>query len=600
MVNSPWADVRRELTRLVWLDTNQAVTARHWAVVADALTSVRGSLGPILATDPFATVRTAARGVGDRGENAGPLETLRDAVQVVVRHEHAASVTIDDVTRVALEVTHWSRLHAGSATERAWLHVAERALDTALHGPAVTASTPVILAAWERTLVEAQQWIASPAVERCLLSAHAGLARITHDLLEQALAARVIDPDFGRELREAVRATAAATEDRRRELHRRLPGSAPEQAVMVKLSTIVNDMREARTSDTSGQHLDALLRSTVGRADLVMSIASADSARRPAANLGRLSLEYATSPWPLLITTQWPPVEAVVEPPIIAPAAHVETDPEVHRVVVEGSVIPGVRLEHDELVVLCRARDVGAAAALGDPMHPLLAGVDRATWPDLIVKGQQAVADMVTSVLPLAHRQANLAPTFQREDVLAESFQVLMRVAQTFTPTEEANWAGYAGQVMNRVRWRGVDTAGVPHRRHASDNPMLLTLELAPQTAAVSAAAEDVVMAVHDREQLREAIEQLPTPLRDALVRVMAGERNKDIAEWLGVNASVVSTRVAQARQHVARDLAADGRTARPGTAFGRLLEQHRNQNPGPAQAGQQPPRRPDSPQRTL
>mgnify|MGYP001051160042 CR=1 FL=1 len=601
MANSPWADVRRELTRIVWLDTDQAVTGRHWAAVADALTSVRSTLGPILPTDPFATVRTAVRGVGDQSDDAGPLEPLRSAVRAVTRHEQAAAMTVDDVTRIALEITHWSRMHAESPTDRAWLHAAERALDAALHGPAVEASAQVILAAWERTLVETQQQIASPAVERCLLSAHAGLARNTHDLLEQALAARVIDPDVGRELRDAVRATAAATGDRRRELQRILPGSASERAVMGKLSTIANDLREARASDTPGQHLDALLRSTVGRADLVMTIAGADSARRPAANLSRLSLEYGTSPWPLLITTRWPAVAAVAEPPVVAPVEQTAPVPEVHRVVVEGSVTPGVRLEYDELVVLCRARDVGVAAALGDPTHPLLAGVDRATWPDLIVEGQQAVADMVTSVLPLAHRQASLAPTFQREDVLAESFEVLLRVAQTFTPIEGGTWSGYAGQAMNRVRWRGVDTAGVPHRRHATDDPTMLTLELAPQSAAASAAAEDVVMADHDRQQLREAIGQLPTPLRDALVRAMTGARTNDIAAELGLDASAVSRRLAQARQHVAEGLAADGRTARPGTAFGRLLEQHRNQsNPAPTQADQPPPRRPDGPQRTL
>ncbi len=595
MADSPWADVRRELTQLVWLDTEQPVTGRHWAAAAAALISVRAGLGTILADDPFAALSTASLGLGGAAIDAGPLEPLRRAVRAVPSH---TSVAVDDVTRVALEVTHWTGAHVASATDRAWLQAAERALDAALHGPTLTASAPVILAAWERALVEVQQQSASPAVERCVLTAHAGLARITHDLLEQALAAGVIDPDIGRDLRDAVRATATATGERRRELHGIAPNSAAERAVMGKVSTIANDLRQTRGTDTPGQHLDALLRSTVGRADLVMAIVGSEGARRPAANLGRLTLEYSTSPWPLLITTQWPVVVAVPERPMVAPSLTTAPAPEVSRVVIEGSVEPGVRLDHDQLAVLCRARDVGVAASLGDPAHPLLAGVDRASWPDLIVKGQQAVADLVTSVVPLAYYQASLAPAFQRDDVLAESFQVLLRAAQTFT---EGNWAGYAGQAMTHVRWRGVDTAGVPHRRHAAKDPTMLTLELAPQTAAVSAAADHAIMSEHGRRELVEAIDQLPTPLRDTLVRAIRGARTNDIAAELGLDASAVSRRIGQAREQVAKNLAAEGRTARPGTAFGRLLDQHRNQsNPDPTQTDQPPPRRPDGPQRTL
>lgn len=54
-------------------------------------------------------------------------------------------------------------------------------------------------------------------------------------------------------------------------------------------------------------------------------------------------------------------------------------------------------------VALCHARDIGAAAATGDPVNPpeILRGVEPSGWPQLVAEGRQAMTDLVGSVIPM-------------------------------------------------------------------------------------------------------------------------------------------------------------------------------------------------------
>ncbi len=147
--------------------------------------------------------------------------------------------------------------------------------------------------------------------------------------------------------------------------------------------------------DLSGTRLDP------HQAVLVANLTGEPSARFAAARINRLSLEYLADPQ--MLRPSHPP-DAPLAPAPVEPRAAAVREPSSARVApMEPTISPGTVLDGPSILTFCRARDLGAAAATGDPANPpeILRGVDPSRWPQLVVKGRQAVTDLVGSVIPM-------------------------------------------------------------------------------------------------------------------------------------------------------------------------------------------------------
>ena len=147
--------------------------------------------------------------------------------------------------------------------------------------------------------------------------------------------------------------------------------------------------------DLSGTRLDP------HQAVLVANLTGEPSARFAAARINRLSLEYLADPQ--MLRPSHPPDAPLAPAPVEPRAAAVREPSSALIAPMEPTISPGTVLDGPSILTLCRARDLGAAAATGDPANPpeILRGVDPSRWPQLVVKGRQAVTDLVGSVIPM-------------------------------------------------------------------------------------------------------------------------------------------------------------------------------------------------------
>jgi hypothetical protein len=127
-------------------------------------------------------------------------------------------------------------------------------------------------------------------------------------------------------------------------------------------------------------------------------------------------------------------------------------------------------------MALCRARDLGVAAATGDATNPpdILRGVDPSRWPQIVVEGRQAVTDLVASVIPMVYAQTRHA--LNAADVRGQMFVELMGAAYRFDPQRigPERWPTYAWITLEHTCRRGVDQSGVIRSR--SPRPTTVSL----------------------------------------------------------------------------------------------------------------------------
>ncbi len=205
-------------------------------------------------------------------------------------------------------------------------------------------------------------------------------------------------------------------------------------------------------------------------------------------------------------------------------------------------------------MALCHARDLGVAAAAGDPVNQpdILRGIDPSRWPQLVVEGRQAVTDLVASVIPMVYAQTRQA--LNAADVRGQMFVELMGAAYRFDPQRigPERWPTYTWITLEHTRRRGVDHSGVIRNR--SPRPTTLTLgdtEPASREPGPGAGIEER----QSIEAIKQALGRLPHSLQVPLLESMHGSP-AHVAEDFGVSESTARRRIQEARDLVRDELA--------------------------------------------
>jgi len=605
-----WDTVRRELARLQW-DVEPPLTLdlmADWTRTVHTLMAVRRALGPVAAQDPVALLATATTGAvrtpGVRLTLAPSLDGVGEALAGVARDLEAASGhdgrrEVAILNQVAYELAHWVRVRTPDDRAKAWLLAGETALDSAIHVPADRSAVGVKLAAWRDALAAVQPVQDAAIVRRSVALGHLAILRDAHALVGEARQSGALPEAYSDALLGSIRDLARAHQTTLGQIDgRQLGASRVDQAVMLKVGVAVRQLtHRPDINEPSHIRLDALLRSSLGEALLVANLTQDVAAKPVAATISRLALEYLAD-------------QGILRPP--APPGSLPTDrppdptpaPDRERRVSapasaslgEPSIRPGTVLEGDTILALCRARDLGVAAASGDLMNPpeILRGIDPSRWPQLVVEGRQAVTDLVASVIPMVYAQTR--GVTNAADVRGQMFVELMGAAHLFDPqrTSPERWPKYAWTTLEHSRWRGVDDSGVVRTRSRSGSPRPTTVALGGIEPASRAPGPDA--GLEQRESIKaiaQAVEQLSPSLREPLVQSMHGHPTHAIAEDIGVSESTIRRRIQQARDLIRHELATRADDA-PWMPFDkaadpvlersqRLYEQTVPASPGPA-----------------
>ena len=564
-----WQAVRRELARLEW-EAEPPLTLdlmADWTQTVSSLVTIRRALGPISTADPLALLATATTGAV-RTADVKPIlapslgavnAALTDVTQdVASRPEFDRQRDAATLNHVAYELVHWVRVRTPNEKAKAWLLAGETALDGAIHAPTSRAAAGVGLAAWQDALAAVQPVHRAPIVRRSVALGHLAILRNSHALVDEARSAGALPAPYADALLSNIRELARAHQTTLGQIDgRRLGATRVDQAVMLQVGTAVRQLT-GRPEHTEPLHvrLDLLLRSGLGQAVLVANLTGEPSAQRAAAGISRLSLEYLTNPRMLrevdLPDAAAPPVPG--EPKATAvrePAASARLAP------MEPTISPGTVLDGPSILALCHARDLGVAAGTADPANPpdSLRGIDPERWPQLVAEGQQAVTDLVGSVIRMVYAQTRRTPNVA--DVRGQMFVELMGAAYRFDPhrTSPEGWASYAWMTIKHARMRGVDDAGVVRKRASGPRPITVAFgEREPASSAPNPG--EVVQERQSVAGIARAVEQLPASLREPLLASIKGNPMRAIADDLGYSESTAHRRVAEARDQLRVELA--------------------------------------------
>ena len=564
-----WQAVRRELARLEW-DVEPPLTLdlmADWTQTVSSLVTIRRALGPISTADPLALLATATTGAARTADVKPILAPSLGAVSAVLADVAQGLASRPDFDRqrdeatlnqIAYELVHWVRVRTLDEQAKTWLLAGETALDGAIHAATSRSAVGVGLAAWQDALAAVQPVQAAPIVRRSVALGHLAILRDTHAVVDEARKAGALPGPYADALLGSIRDLARAHQTTLSQIDgRRLGATRVDQAVMLQVGTAVRQLT-GRPEPTEPSHvrLEALLRSSLGQAVLVANLTSEPSGQLAAARISRLSLEYLTNPRMLRPADppDTPTPSAAFEPKATAvrePGASARISP------MEPSISPGTVLDGPSILALCHARDIGLAAATGDPLNPpeILRGVDSSRWPQLVAEGRQAVTDLVGSVIPMVYAQTRRTPN--AADTRGQMFVELMGAAYRFDPqrTSPEGWASYAWMTIKHARWRGVDDAGVVRKRTTVPRPTTVALD-GRDPASRAPNPGEVVEDRHAVAAITEALGQLPASLREPLMASMQGHSLREIAENLGYSESTAHRRIKEAREHIRDDLA--------------------------------------------
>jgi len=328
----------------------------------------------------------------------------------------------------------------------------ETALDSAIHAPADRSAIGVGLAAWQDALAAVQPVQNALIVRRSVALGHLAILRNAHALVGEARQSGALPKPYSDALLGNIRELARAHQSTLSQIDgRRLGSTRVDQAVMLKLGGAVRQLTgRPDITETSHVRLDALLRSSIGEAVLVANLTNQTSAKPVAGTISRLALEYLANPGILR------PVEPRGSLPPGAPVDRTSAlirEPRAAAVLGEPSIRTGTVLEGSTIMALCRARDLGVAAATGDAADPpdILRGIDPSRWPQLVVEGRQAVTDLVASVIPMVYAQTRHA--LNAADVRGQMFVELMGAAYRFGPQRigPERWPTYAWMTLEQT-----------------------------------------------------------------------------------------------------------------------------------------------------
>jgi len=321
---------------------------------------------------------------------------------------------------------------------------------------------------------------------------------------------------------------------------------------MLALGTSAKLVTTRLPAEPPRDQLAALIRSGIASSHAVAALINDPAARQAARKIERHTLEYVANSTMHRDAPPSTPTRAAATPtppdlrPIRPPAP-------------PATIAPGTILERDDVNALCRDRDRGAAALQGDPGHPLLAGVDPDTWPEVIEQGEQAISDLVSAVRPLLGHIIKTHPAQvgrSPEDAEGHLAVQLVRAARTYDPANAggASWATYAATTMDLAVRRGIDNAGVPITKakqpYLSDVGMPLSLDRAREHGREPSSPDPIEQA-HRVGQLRETISALPEQQRAAITLYLDGTPLTEIGPQFGVSQATGRRRVAQAQEAI-------------------------------------------------
>ena len=564
-----WQAVRRELARLEW-DVEPPLTLdlmADWTQTVSSLVTMGRALGPISTADPLALLATATTGAVRTADVKPILAPSLGAVNAAladVGQDMAARTDFDrqrdaaTLNHVAYELVHWVRVRTPDDRAKAWLLAGETALDGAIHAPASRSAASVGLAAWQDALAAVQPVHAAPIVRRSVALGHLAILRNSHALVDEARSAGALPAPYADALLSNIRELARAHQTTLGQIDgRRLGATRVDQAVMLQVGTAVRQLTgRPEPAEPSQDRLDALLRSGLGQAVLVANLTGEPSAHRAAARISQLALEYLTNPR-MLRDIDLP--EALTPPVPMEPNAAAAREPRASAGIapMQPTITPGTVLDGPSILALCQARDLGVAAGTADPANPpdSLRGIDPERWPQLVAEGQQAVTDLVGSVIPMVYAQTRRTPNVA--DVRGQMFVELMGAAYRFDPhrTSPEGWASYAWMTIKHARMRGVDDAGVVRKRASGPRPIAVAFgEREPASSAPNPG--EVVQERQSVAGIARAVEQLPASLREPLLASIKGNPMRAIADDLGYSESTAHRRIAEARDQLRVELA--------------------------------------------
>ena len=565
-----WDTVRREVAHLQW-DVEPPLTLdlmADWTRTVHTLVAIRCALGPVPAHDPVALLATATTGAmrtpGVKPTLAPALDGVGEALAGVARDLQSSTGRdgrreVATLNQVAYELAHWVRVRTPDDRAKAWLLAGETALDSAIHAPADRSAVGVGLAAWRDALAAVQPVQDAAIVRRSVALGHLAILRDAHALVGEARQSGALPGPYADALLGSMRDLARAHQTTLGQIDgRQLGANRVDQAVMLKVGVAVRQLTSRPDgSEPSHVRLDALLRSSLGEAVLVANLTQDAVAKPVAANISRLGLEYLADPGilrPPALPGSLPTDRPADSTP--APVRERRLSAEASASLGEPSIKLGTILEGDTILALCRARDLGVAAASGDVAHSpeILRGIDPARWLRLVVEGRQAVTDLVASVIPMVYAQTRGVPN--AADVRGQMFVELMGAAYRFDPERIApeKWPKYAWMSLKHALWRGVDDSGVVRKRTKSPRPSTVALgehEPASRTYDPS----DVLEEREGVAAITVALGQLPPELRDPLLDSMQGHPSRAIAESEGVSESTARRRIQRARDQIRDEL---------------------------------------------
>ena len=396
----------------------------------------------------------------------------------------------------------------------------------------------------------------APIVRRSVALGHLAILRNAHTLVLDAGQAGALPRPFSDALLGDIHQLAHAHQTALSQITGRgLGATRVDQAVMLKLGSAVRQLTgQSDIKETSRTRLDALLRSSFGEAVLVANLTNVTAAKPVADRIGRLGLEYLANTG--LLRPAGGPKSLRAKAPVDRTPVPVQ-ERSAPVMVGEPSIAPGTVLEGDTITSLCRARDLGVAAASGDPTNPPdnLRGIDPSRWPQLVVEGRQAVTDLVTSVIPMVYAQTR--HVLHAADVQGQMFVELMGAAYRFDPQRTApeRWPTYAWMSLEHVRRHGVDQAGVARNHSRLPQATVVPLgdtEPASREPGPGAAIEER----QSTEAIKQALGRLPHSLQAPLLESMQGRPERVIAEEGGFSESTARRRILAARETLKRDLA--------------------------------------------
>jgi len=597
----------------------------EWDATVRSLLAFRKALGPPTPADPFVLLAIATKGAMRAGAGSEPepgprMNRFRDELSAVTervadwsageRAHHMATGL-----HLGYELVHQVRIHTADDQAREWLMAGETAADGAIHALVRRTPTGDALAAWQDALADAQRVSGEPILKRGVALGHAAIISTTRAVVEEATQAGALPASYS-----ALLASLTDLEDAHRATHASLAAAskAPSrttQALMLKLGTAVQQLtKHPGLMEDPIASLDALLRSGIGQAVVVAGLTGDPAARIAAGRLQSLSLGYLANPQLL----QRSSVDVSPNPdPHHLPATGVAASSWARELdgwqPLRATIASGAVLDAESIIGLCRARDVGRAAASAAPANPppILAGTDPAEWPQLAVVGQQAIIDMVTSVTPMVYAITRNVARSAVDDVRGELFVGLMRAAHAFEPNgpHSTTWSRYAWQVLQHDRWRQVDPLGVPQPRTKGQIPRMLGLD-GTEPISRQRGPEEVVENQARVEAIKAAVNALPDNLRASLLGSIAGRTTQDIGDEMGISNATVARNIIRAReilrQHPDLARSAENTDTRPpspvkgpGDPSPQAPQPWRPDNP-PAQPWTPPPMSYDSPPPSL